>query len=67
MKTENRKSISDDLKKYDFLAKDDDFITVTEWTNGEGFDITINDRIYQFTTGELEAIWYLVKSIDYAS
>lgn len=67
MKTENRKSISDDLKKYDFLAKDDDFITVTEWANGEGFDITINDRIYQFTTGELEAIWYLVKSIDYAS
>ena len=67
MKTENRKSISDDLKKYDFLAKDDDFITVTEWANGEGFDITINDRIYQFTTGELEAIWYLVKSIDYVS
>lgn len=67
MKTENRKSISDDLKKYDFLAKDDDFITVTEWTNGEGFDITINDRIYSFTVGELEAIWYLVKSIDYVS
>lgn len=67
MKTENRKSISDDLKKYDFLAKDDDFITVTEWANGEGFDITINDRIYSFTVGELEAIWYLVKSIDYAS
>lgn len=67
MKTENRKSISDDLKKYDFLAKDDDFITVTEWTNGEGFDITINDRIYSFTIGELDAIWYLVKSIDYAS
>lgn len=67
MKTENRKSISDDLKKYDFLAKDDDFITVTEWANGEGFDITINDRIYSFTVGELEAIWYLVKSIDYVS
>ena len=67
MKTENRKSISDDLKKYDFLAKDDDFITVTEWANGEGFDITSNDRIYSFTVGELEAIWYLVKSIDYAS
>ena len=67
MKTENRKSISDDLKKYDFLAKDEDFITGTEWTNGEGFDITINDRIYSFTVGELEAIWYLVKSIDYVS
>lgn len=67
MKTENRKSISDDLKKYDFLAKDNDFITVTEWNNGEGFDISINDRIYSFTCGELEAIWYLVKSIDYVS
>lgn len=67
MKTENRKSISDDLKKYDFLAKDDDFITVTEWTNEEGVDITINDRIYSFSHGELGAIWYLVKSLDYVS
>ena len=35
MEFNNRKSISDNLKKYDYLAKDDDFIEVIEWTNGE--------------------------------
>ena len=69
MKTENRKSISDDLKKYDFLAKDDDFITVTEWTNGEGIDITIHsngrDKSFSLTYGELDAINYLKMSLDF--
>ena len=30
MKIYNRKSVSDDLKKYDYLSKDDDFIEITE-------------------------------------
>lgn len=37
----NRKSVHDDLKKYDYMAKDNDFIEVTEWTCGEGIDVTI--------------------------
>ena len=40
----NRKSVTDSLKKYDCLAKDSDFIEVTEWYNGEGWDISINDN-----------------------
>ena len=67
MKTANLKTISDDLKKYDYCAKEDSFISITEWENGEGYNITIDDRVYAFTNGELDAIWYLVKSIDYAS
>lgn len=62
----NRKSINDNLKKYDYLAKDDDFIEVTEWTNGEGYDITINDKIISLTVGQLEAINYLTKSLEYS-
>lgn len=27
----NRDTVSDSLKKYDFLAKDDEFIEVCEW------------------------------------
>lgn len=67
MKTANLKTISDDLNKYDYCAKEDSFISITEWENGEGYNITIDDRVYAFTRGELDAIWYLVKSIDYAS
>ena len=62
----NRKSVTDSLKKYDYLAKDSDFIEVTEWHNGEGWDISINDnKIISLTWGQLEAISYLVKSLDY--
>ena len=31
----NKKSVMDNLKKYDYLAKDDDYIEVTQWYNGE--------------------------------
>lgn len=60
-----RKSVNDKLRKYDHLAKDDDFIEVTEWANGEGWDITINDKVIPLTRGELDAIDYLTKGLDY--
>ena len=41
MEIKNRKCIFEDLNKFDIMAKKDDFIEVCEWTNGEGFDITI--------------------------
>ena len=44
MEFNNRKSINDKLKKYDYLAKDNDFIEIIEWSNGEGYDIIINDK-----------------------
>lgn len=65
MKIESRKSISDDLQNYCVLANEHSFIEVTEWTNEEGWDITINDRHFHLTHGELEAINYLVKSLEY--
>ena len=42
-----------------------DFIEVTEWTNGEGWDIWLNDRPMSLTCGQLEAINYLVKTLNY--
>lgn len=62
----NKKSVNDKLTKYDCLAKDDDFIEVTEWTNGEGYDIVINDKIISLTSGQLDAINYLTKSLEYS-
>ena len=62
----NKKSVMDNLKKYDYLAKDDDYIEVTQWYNGEGWDISIKDNVsFTLTIGQLEAINYLTKKLDY--
>ena len=61
----NRKSVYDDLNKYDCLSKKDDFIEVTEWTNGEGVDICINELYFHLTYGQLDAINYLTKVLQY--
>lgn len=65
MEIKERKSVNDKLKKYDHLAKDLDFIEITEWTNGEGWDISINDYVISLTWGQLEAINYLIKVLNY--
>lgn len=67
MKFNSRKSINDKLKKYDYLAKDNDDIEVIEWINGEGYDIIINDKIISLTSGQINAINYLVRSLEYKS
>lgn len=60
-----RKSISDDLHKYDYLAKEHSFIEVTEWANREGWDITIDDKVMSLTYGQLDAIQYLTLALQY--
>ena len=65
MESNKRKSVHDDLNIYDYLAKESDFIEVTEWTNKEGWDIAINDKIISLTEGQLNAINYLIKYLDY--
>ena len=67
MKINSRKSINDDLQKYDPLKNKSSFIEITEWTNGEGWDIAINEKMFNLTYGELEAINYLIKALDYES
>ena len=67
MKIYNKKSVSDDLKKYDYLSKEDDFIEVTEWDNGEGISITINMNTFELTFGQLDAINYLSQALKYES
>ena len=66
MNFDSRKSVMDDLNKYCIFAKDNDFIEVTEWSNGEGWDITINNKYIYLTDGELKAINHLVNSLDYS-
>lgn len=66
MEIKQRKSVNDSLKKYCVYAKDDNYIEITEWTNGEGWDINISDeKRISLTYGELEAINYLVKTLEF--
>ena len=66
MECKKRKSVFADLSVFDYTAKENNFIQVTEWTNGEGWDISINDdTIFSLTQGQLEAINYLSKKLDY--
>lgn len=62
-----RKSVHDKLSKYDYLSNrnSDDFIEVTEWTNGEGITVAINEKIYELTYGQLDAINYLSQALRY--
>ena len=53
-----------DLKKFCHLANEYDQITVTIWSNGEGFYVDLADNCFSMTYGQLEAIHFLIKSID---
>ena len=44
MELKKRNSVFTELKPFCYMSGDNDFIEVTEWTNGEGFDITISDK-----------------------
>ena len=64
----SRKSVHDDLKKYDYLSKDSGYVEVTEWVNGEGIDVTIENsgiKLISLTYGELEAINHLQNALKY--
>lgn len=65
MKFNNRQTVSDNLKTYDYLAKNEDFIEISEWTNEEGISISINEKHIDLTYGELDAINYLSLSLKY--
>ena len=57
--------ITDSLKKYTYGGKDSDYITLTEWANGEGYDIDINGKLITLSDSELEAINYLTLALRY--
>ena len=65
MERKNLKSVSDNLNKYSYVAKEDDYIVVTEWANGEGWDIDLNGKLIQLHDTELEAINYLIQVLRY--
>ena len=65
MEFKTRKSVNDKLRVYDYLAKENDYIEVTEWVNGEGIDISINTTPISLSYGQLDAINYLQNALRY--
>ena len=59
MKFATRKTVYADLNDYCHMDKPHDVIEVTEWTNGEGWDVTLGTRQLMLTHGELQALLVL--------
>jgi hypothetical protein len=51
-----RPTVYTDLQDYCHMAKPHEIVEVTEWTNGEGWDIALGNRTFQLTMGELQAL-----------
>lgn len=60
IKTDKVNRYSTSLKGYCVFAKEHSFIEVTEWSYGEGKDVTINncgeERTFKLTHGEFQAL-----------
>jgi hypothetical protein len=55
------------LADFDHCGKAEDFIEVSLWHNGEGFDVTLNsngEQRFCLTWGQFKAIKKLIKELD---
>ena len=67
IETYKRKTLFSELKQFDVTAKENDFIEVTEWFNGEGFDVEVSDGLnqrFQMTFSTFDALKKLVNKLD---
>mgnify|MGYP000252750931 FL=1 len=59
-----RRAVFSSLKPYCVLSGNDDYMEVTEWSNGEGYDIVIDRKgdveRFSLTHGELELLQVLM-------
>jgi hypothetical protein len=63
-----RNSLFAKLKQWCFgYGTEEDYIEVTEWQNGEGFDVDIETsqrQRFQLTWGQYEALKHLINTIE---
>jgi len=68
MEVYNRKSVFSEIGDACHLSKPNDFIEVTDWKNGEGYDIciqsTIGQQIISITYGEFKLLKKMIKTLD---
>jgi len=63
------KEVFAELKGWDILSGDSDYMSVTEWSNGDGFDVELNSHKtterFGMTWGQFKLFKKLVKKIAY--
>jgi uncharacterized protein YebE (UPF0316 family) len=62
----NKKAVYCTLKDYDYLAKEHSYVEITQWINGEGFDINVynqSERVISLSYGEFKLIKKLIKKL----
>ena len=70
VQTNNRKAVFSALEDWCTfsIGKPHDFIEVTEWSNGEGYDVQLCDSqktvLFSFTWGQFQLIKKLIKHLD---
>jgi hypothetical protein len=67
MDTYKKKAVFERLKGFCTFAKENDYIEITQWYNGEGFDVDIcgtKSERFQLTYGEYELLKKLVKNLN---
>ena len=55
------------LADYDVIAKEEHFMEMSMWHNGEGFDVILssnNEQCFNLTWGQYKALKTLVKELD---
>lgn len=55
------------LAEFDYFSKPNDFIEVSLWHNGEGFNVDLSsqgDQSFRLTWGQFKALKKLVKELD---
>ena len=66
-KISKRNSIFSELSEDDWSSEKDSYIEVTEWTNGQGYDVYINnyaERSISIGHNEFKLLKKLIKELD---
>lgn len=67
MEKNQRRSIIEYVSKYCYLSKEHDYMELTEWSNGEGYDISLHahgeSQKFSLTSGELDLLFVLSKML----
>jgi hypothetical protein len=69
LEVRNRLAIHDSLKNWDIFSatNPEHYIEVTEWTNGEGFDICIESfetLRFKLTHGQFDALKFMINKLN---
>ena len=64
IKVDQRRAVFSELKGYCHMSSDNDYMEVTEWSNGEGYDICIDRKSggekFSLSYGEVELLMVLL-------